>query len=187
VHITGAGSCTIAASQPGDANYGAAPGVSQTFTIARASQSITFGALANRRLGDPDFTVGASASSGLPVTFAATGPCTVSAGQVHLAGAGSCTLRASQPGNTDYAAAPDVSQTFSIAATTSCTVPKVVGRKLAAAKSAIKKAHCLTGKVRRAFSSRRKKGLVISQSRKSGQVAPADSKVDLVVSRGRKR
>jgi hypothetical protein len=36
VHLTGAGSCTVTASQPGDANYGPAPPVSRAFAIARA-------------------------------------------------------------------------------------------------------------------------------------------------------
>jgi hypothetical protein len=40
VHITGAGSCTITASQPGNANYGAAPSVPQTFSIATKDVAI---------------------------------------------------------------------------------------------------------------------------------------------------
>ena len=34
VHLTGVGSCTITASQPGDATYNAAPDVLRTFSIA---------------------------------------------------------------------------------------------------------------------------------------------------------
>jgi hypothetical protein len=81
----------------------------------RQRQTIEFGALADKTYGDPDFTVSASASSGLPVSFAAQGPCTVSDNSVHIGGAGSCTITASQAGNVDYAPAPDVSQTFAIA------------------------------------------------------------------------
>ena len=51
--ITGAGSCGVTASQPGDANYLPAPDVTQGFAIARAAQTIAFGALPSRRLGDP--------------------------------------------------------------------------------------------------------------------------------------
>jgi hypothetical protein len=36
LHITGAGSCTVTASQPGDANYNAAPPVSRTFAVVRS-------------------------------------------------------------------------------------------------------------------------------------------------------
>ena len=55
-------------------------------------QTITFAALADKTFGDADFTVSATASSGLPVSFSATGNCTVLASTVHLTGAGSCTI-----------------------------------------------------------------------------------------------
>jgi hypothetical protein len=118
VHLTGAGSCTITASQAGNATYNPAPDVPQTFTVAAAmqNQAITFGALANKTFGDPDFAVSATASSGLAVTFGATGNCTVTGATVHLTGTGSCTITASQAGNATYNPAPDVPQTFTIAA-----------------------------------------------------------------------
>ena len=55
------------------------------------NQTITFGPLANKTYGDPDFTVSWTASSGLAVSFAASENCTVS-GAVHLTGPGSCTV-----------------------------------------------------------------------------------------------
>src|SRR6185503_14809733 len=79
------------------------------------SQTITFGTLTDKTFGDPDFTVSATASSGLPVSFSATDNCTVSGNVVHLTGAGSCTVTASQAGDATYAPAADVSQTFAIA------------------------------------------------------------------------
>jgi hypothetical protein len=117
VHLTGAGSCTLTASQAGDDNYEPAADVPQTFAIARASQAITFNALPDKILGDPDFSVSASASSGLAVAFAASGPCTVTpdGATVHLTGGGSCTITASQAGDVNFNAAPDVPQTFAIA------------------------------------------------------------------------
>jgi hypothetical protein len=115
VHMTGAGSCTITASQAGDDNYDAAPDVPQEFSIAKASQTVSFDALADKTFGDGDFDVSASASSGLAVSFAASGDCSVSGATVHITGAGSCTITASQGGNDDYNAAPDVPQTFTIA------------------------------------------------------------------------
>jgi beta-lactam-binding protein with PASTA domain len=66
-------------------------------------------------------------------------------------------------------------------------VPAVVGRRFASAKRLIARAHCRTGKVRHAFSRKRKKGVVLSQSRRPGSALPAGSRIDLVVSRGRKR
>src|SRR5439155_962646 len=115
VHLTGAGSCTITASQAGDANYNPAPDVPQSFSIAKANQTITFGAIANKTFGDPDFSVYAAASSGLIVNLVANGNCTVSGNTIHLTGAGSCTIIASQGGNDNYNAAPNLSRTFTIA------------------------------------------------------------------------
>ncbi len=68
-----------------------------------------------------------------------------------------------------------------------CKVPKVVGKTLAAAKGAIKKAHCRAGTVSYARSSKVKKGTVISQSRRAGKVYAANTAIKLVVSRGKKR
>ena len=45
----------------------------QQFTVPKTNQSITFDALADKIVGDPDFAVSASASSGLPVSFGASG------------------------------------------------------------------------------------------------------------------
>ena len=117
VTITGAGSCTVTASQAGDANYHAAPNVERAFTIERAPQTITFAALAAKKLGDPAFTVSATGgASGNPVTFAATPAtvCTISGNSVTLVGVGTCTITASQAGNTNYLAAQPVPQSFGI-------------------------------------------------------------------------
>ena len=183
-----------AGSQPSPDMIGASLaglGGSTLLTVVKAPQSITFGALANRTFGDPDFTVSATASSGLAVDFAASGSCAVSAVTVHLTGAGSCTLTASQAGDSNYDPAAPASQTFSVAprpqlkAPRTCTVAKVVGKRLAAAKLAIKRRHCRTGRVGYAHS-RKRKGIVISQSRRPGKVVPANTKINLVVSRGSK-
>jgi hypothetical protein len=184
VRLTGAGSCTVTASQPGDSKWHAAPDVAQTFSIAKAGQEILFDALENKTYGAADFTVSAFPSSGLLVSFAARGRCTMRGSKVHLTGAGTCTVTASQPGDSNYLAAADVSHTFAIRPAP-CKVPKVTGKRLAAAKQAIARAHCRTGKVRHAYSSR-KKGFVVSQSKRAGRVLPPSSKVNLLVSRGRR-
>jgi hypothetical protein len=186
VHLTGAGSCTLTASQAGSASYNPAPDVSQSLAIAKAGQTITFGPLANKIYGAADFGVGATASSGLAVLFAASGNCTATGATVHLTGAGSCTVSASQPGNANYNAAPDASRSFSIAPAP-CMVPKVVGKRLASARVTIARRHCRTGKLGYAYSRKHKKGIVISQSRRPGRVLPARSKINLIVSRGRRR
>jgi hypothetical protein len=140
--------------------------------------------LEDRAFGDPDFTVRASADSGLRVSFSARGQCTVHGARVHLVRAGSCKVIASQAGNADYKAAPNVSRSFAIVKAT-CSVPRVTGKRLAAAKRAIAANRCRTGKVSYATSRKTAKGRVISQSRRPGRTFPANTKIGLVVSRGR--
>src|SRR6185369_509364 len=115
VHLTGAGSCTVTASQDGDANFLAAPDVARTFSINKGDQTITFGALANKTFGDPDFAVSATATSLLPVSFGASGQCTVAGNTVHINSAGFCTITASQAGDSNFNPASDVAQSFMIA------------------------------------------------------------------------
>src|SRR2546422_3644197 len=117
VTITGAGSCTITASQAGNTNYNAAPDVPQTFSIAHPNLPTSPAPRAAHPYGDADFTVTATASSGLAVSFAATGNCTIAATTVTITGASSCTITASQAGNTNYNAALNVPRTFSSAKT----------------------------------------------------------------------
>ena len=113
--ISGAGDCTVTASQAGDDDWNPAPDVSHTFSVAKAAQTVTFASLDDRTFGDADFALGGTASSGLDVAYAAAGNCSVSGATVHLTGAGSCTITASQPGNENYKAADSVDQTFAIA------------------------------------------------------------------------
>ena len=118
VHITDAGTVTVRASQAGDANYNPAPDVDQSFDVVKAAQTISFAALADKTYGDPPFTVSASGgASGNPVTFAASGNCTsdgTNGSTITITGAGSCTVTASQAGNSNYEAAPDVPRSFTI-------------------------------------------------------------------------
>jgi hypothetical protein len=78
-------------------------------------QTITFADLADKALGDADFTVVATASSNLPVSLTASGTCTIAGASVHLTAAGDCTITAHQGGNSSYRPAAEVSRTFSIA------------------------------------------------------------------------
>jgi len=116
VTLAAVGTCTIQATQTGNANYAAAAAVTQSFAVTPGSQSITFGALASQVFGTAPFTVSATATSGLAVTFASqtTSVCTVSGATVTLAAVGTCTLQATQAGNANYAAASAVSQSFSV-------------------------------------------------------------------------
>lgn len=85
-----------------------------TLSVSKADQTITFGALADKSVGDPDFTVSATASSGLPVSFTAAGACTVTVDSVHITGSGFCWITAAQAGDANYLAAPNVTQVFTI-------------------------------------------------------------------------
>jgi hypothetical protein len=116
VTLVAAGTCTIQATQAGNANYAAATPVNRSFQVTPKSQTIAFGALSNRAFGSAPFTVSATASSGLAVSFASTtsAVCTTSGATVTLAAAGTCTIQATQAGNANYAAATPVSQSFQV-------------------------------------------------------------------------
>jgi gliding motility-associated-like protein len=116
IHIVGAGSTTITASQAGDANYLAATSVTQTLTVDKASQTITFNALTARTYGNSDFSPGATATSGATVTYASDNAAvaTIVSNQVHIVGQGTATITASQTGNTNYNAAANVTQSLTV-------------------------------------------------------------------------
>ena len=82
------------------------------YTEHRVDQAITFAPLTA-----PPYRLSATASSGLPVRFSASGSCTVSDDIVTVTGAGTCTITASQSGNADYFPARDVSRSFQVGAT----------------------------------------------------------------------
>jgi hypothetical protein len=68
-----------------------------------------------------------------------------------------------------------------------CVVPNVKGKALAAARRALRRAACGTGRIRRSFSASVRVGRVISQSPRAGARRTAGTKVRLVVSKGKKR
>jgi rhamnogalacturonan endolyase len=110
---TNAGSYAVVATV-NDANYFG--GAADTLVIAKASQTITFPNPGAKTYGDPPFALTATASSGLPVSYAVvSGPATVSGSTVTLTSAGSVTLRAEQGGNANYLAAPSVDVTLNVA------------------------------------------------------------------------
>ncbi len=78
------------------------------------SQSITFGTIANKVYGTAPFTLKATASSGLPVSYTVAGPATLSGSQLTITGVGLVTVTASQPGNSNFAPAAPVAQSFTV-------------------------------------------------------------------------
>ena len=112
---SGSGTCTVNYNQAGNTNYDPAPQVTESVSAQKANQTITFGALVGKTFGAADFGVSATASSGLAVSVAAAGKCTISGATVHITGVGSCTITASQAGNATVNAATDVARSFAIA------------------------------------------------------------------------
>jgi hypothetical protein len=120
VTFIGSGTCTVLADQAGNAAYNAAAQVSQSFTVSRSAQTITFTSAAptSATMGDAAYTVAATATSGLAVSFSSATPavCTVSGTTVAYASAGTCTVRADQAGNAGFNPAAQVTQSFLVAA-----------------------------------------------------------------------
>jgi len=85
----------------------------QSQTPALASETIAFAGIAPQTAGTT-LVLSATASSGLAVSFASTTPavCTVSGSTATFIGTGTCTIQATQAGNSNYAPAAAVEQSF---------------------------------------------------------------------------
>ncbi|WP_125185444.1 DUF4979 domain-containing protein [Botryobacter ruber] len=126
INLVGAGTTTITVTQVGNnTTFYAAEAVSRTLTVVKREQTITFAALTDRSLGEADFDAGATASSGLAVSYTSSDAtvATIVNGKVHLVGVGTTTITAAQEGNNAYHAATAVSQTLNVIDTTPPTVP----------------------------------------------------------------
>ncbi len=83
--------------------------------VLKDSQTITFGTIADKTVGDVAFPVTATASSSLPVSLTTTSDkITLAAGQATIVKAGRVTITASQSGNDAFFAATPVDQSFCI-------------------------------------------------------------------------
>ncbi|MBX9845659.1 MAG: hypothetical protein K2Z80_28025 [Xanthobacteraceae bacterium] len=117
VSFAGVGTCFIAANQAGNTNYDAAPQSQQSIVVDRGSQTITFAKPADTVFASgAKVNLSATATSRLAVAFASqtTGVCTVAGSEATIVTPGTCTIKASQAGNTNYAAAADVAHSFEI-------------------------------------------------------------------------
>ncbi len=116
VTIVGGGTTTLVASQAGDVVYKAATSANQLLTINKAAQTITFGALVEKDINDAAFTIAATSSSGLGVTFSSNLHTVASVvnNTVTIVGPGTAIIKAHQAGNGNFLAAADVPQNLSI-------------------------------------------------------------------------
>jgi hypothetical protein len=111
---SGAGTCSVIANQAGNSNYVAAPAVTETVAAIPASQTIAFNQNAPAAAAyNSNFTLTATGgASGNPVVFTSSGSCSnVGATYTMTGGAGMCSVIANQAGNTNYSAAPQVTET----------------------------------------------------------------------------
>jgi endonuclease G len=85
----------------------------------KGDQTITFAAPADRVYGDAPFSVSATGgASGNPVTFTASGACTVQDATITIGSAGTCTISAAQAGDENYEPAGTVTHFVTVAKAT---------------------------------------------------------------------
>jgi hypothetical protein len=130
VSLTGVGTCVVDANQAGNSNYAAAAQVSQSFSILAGTQVITFTSKipTSPTVGGTYILTATGGKSTNPVIFSigsssTTGACGVAGSTVSLTGVGTCVVDANQAGNSNYTAATQVSQSFSILAKGTIVTP----------------------------------------------------------------
>ena len=122
--IVSAGTCSITATQTGNANFTAATPVTDDIAINQASQSITFTSTppTTGTPNGPTYTVTAATSSTLPVSLSidasSTGICTIdgtaSGSSVSFVAVGTCVIDADQAGDGNFTAAPQQQQSIAV-------------------------------------------------------------------------
>jgi hypothetical protein len=115
VTLTGAGTVVLQASQAAAGNYAAAT-QNASFPVAAAAQTITFAAPPSPvNYGTAPVSLSATASSGLAVTFSVlSGPASISGSALTITGAGTVVVAADQPGNSNFAAAAEVTHSITV-------------------------------------------------------------------------
>jgi hypothetical protein len=109
------GTCTLTATQAGNATFAAAPFAAQSFHVNHLTQTITFPAIPSQSV-NTQLALSATASSGLAVSYTSstTSVCTVSGSTASLLAAGTCRIEATQAGSGVYSGAIPVAQSFSV-------------------------------------------------------------------------
>jgi hypothetical protein len=106
------GSHSLLITVSGDGSVSGAMTVSIT---VKYDQTITFTNPGNKVYSESPFTLSATTTSSLPITFSVvSGPATWNGTSLTLTSTGLVTVKASQAGNDSYFAAPDIEQTFTV-------------------------------------------------------------------------
>jgi len=116
--FVGLGTCSVTANQAGNATYLPASQVTQDIGVGKASQTITFTAIApNPATVSTSATLGATVSSGLAVSYSSltTSVCTVNENMVSYIRPGTCTVTADAAGNATYYPATQATQSVEVA------------------------------------------------------------------------
>ena len=123
------GTIDITASQVGNANFNAATSITRTLTISNQSQTLTFAAtqLPTKTFGDAAFTITGNSNRKLLITFVSSNPAVATVGTgtlntttgdttatVTIVGAGTATISATQAGDSNTAAAPNIDRTLTV-------------------------------------------------------------------------
>ena len=105
---------TLVVTDNANGTAGSTQTVNLSGTGVQNTQTITFAALPSVTYGVSPIGLTATASSGLPVSYTVTGPATVSGSTLTITGTGTVKVTASQAGNSNYAAATSVSESFTV-------------------------------------------------------------------------
>ena len=129
IHIVGAGTTDITASQLTD-GYFPAGNITWQLLVNKAASGIVYGSLATKTYGNADYTAAATSANGeQAVTYASSNPAVAtisSSGNIHIVGAGVADITVSQSGNSNYLAESVIRQlTISKAALTITADDKV--------------------------------------------------------------
>lgn len=124
VSFIGAGACTIDANQGGDATFAPAPQMQQSFAVVSANgttmQTIVFASTPPNPaiVAGTTYLAVATADSHLPVVLtidaSSATVCTIDHDNVAFIGVGTCVIDANQGGDTTYASAAQVQQSFAV-------------------------------------------------------------------------
>lgn len=104
IRIVGVGTSVITASQSGNSTFNPANNLLLTLKVDKANQLISFPQLSVKQVGDPDFDLEATSSSGLALNYSSsnTAVAEIFNGKIKVVAPGTTQITASQAGNSNY-------------------------------------------------------------------------------------